>query len=211
MKKIVLFIPLIILILSSCQEEKVVSEGPHEMGALYEEIMNENQAWHISKVESDKPRTFEFSYLKLDDEGFPLGIDTVSIKSDNWLSQFEQASTYDPNNYKTGVLVKLDFSYSSVFTSSMYLYFKLPNMEEFETTSIGASKTVDDLATFEMDVSMLHKYFYGYHNLNMTIDQEDDKETWTNFKASREKISFQVDKVYRDTTYTVNVELIPAN
>jgi hypothetical protein len=211
MKKTVIYISLVILILSSCQEDTVVSDGPHEMGAIYEEIMNENQAWQISKVESDKPRTFEFSYIKTDDEGFPLGIDSVFIKSDNWLGQFEQASTYDPRNYRTGVLVKFDFSYSQMFTSSMYLEYKLPNMEEFETISIGESKTVDDLTTFEIDVSILHKYFYGYNNLNMTIDQEDDKETWTKFKASREKISFQVDKTYRDTTYTVDVVLIPAN
>jgi hypothetical protein len=211
MKKTLLFIPLVVVLLvTSCNEDPIISNESNELGIEYEAIMNEGRAWRLTKVESSKPREFQMSYVKKED-GFPVGIDTVTITGTDWLSQFNEASTYDPANFRTNVLTKLDFTYYQTLTSSMNFSYKLPDEDEFETTGLGNSKSPQDLTVFEVDLSMLHKYFYGYHIDNRTTDQEDDKETWTDFKATENKISFQVQKIYRDTAYLVNVELEAVN
>jgi hypothetical protein len=205
MKKTLLFLPFVALLLvAGCTEEVVVGkENP--LAADYESIMDGERVWRISKVESDKPRNYVYTYFKNTDDF--IGYDTVRVKGTDWLSQMEEvANAYEDFPFEG--LVRFDFNaYNGIYLADLILDTKSPKAEDFSTVDIGESIEPGDYSTFNIDPGKSHELFYGYI---ISGKEWDDHEVWNNFSASPSRISYQVEKVYNDTTYLVNVELTPA-
>jgi hypothetical protein len=205
MKKVRLFFPLVVLLLVSCtkDDEPDFELGVSELGKKYESILTKNRAWRVSKVESDMPRHYIHTYFNPE---IPK-MDSVDLTGTNWYEQMQQADIEDPHFPLERVFMFAFNAKSRIYSASLNLYAKDDEDEEFEFIQFGNSLSEEDYTIFNIRLSTEHISFYGYHNQDTSVPR--NPEVWKNFKAEQDRISYQVEKVYNDTTYLVTVELVP--
>lgn len=208
MKKALLIFPLFVLVIvSSCKkdDEPEFDLGTGPLAKKYESILTDNKAWRVSKVESDKPRHFIHTYFNPDISA----MESVELIGTDWFAQMQQVNLIDPQfPLERPVMLKFDAK-SGLFAAQMDLYAKDMDSDEFEFIQFGQSAAIDDYTTFNMRLSSTHISFYGYHNQDRKLPLEP--EVWKNFRAEENLITYQVEKVYNDTTYLVHVELVPTD
>lgn len=201
MKKVSLFVSVIFAaLLYSCTEDPVIVRDD-TLGEDFERIMDGNRAWTLSKVESDKPRFYTYSYFH--PELWELV--TEESKSSDWLSQMRPCLNSDPIYIKykamtgTSSLEVPDLiDFNSVYGSGGKC-----GQDSQEINQRASGVSIEKYNTYEFTLTGANSRLYGYEPNGI------DEEIWRDFQVTENRISYVTEKVYNDTSYTVSVELVP--
>lgn len=175
---------------------------------VYESIMDGEKRWKLGSVISDIPR--EYVYTEFNTETFEF--DTTRSVSTDWLSQMPACRNDDPFtlNYLGGVDL-----YGESVPDNIHIRLESGIGEqcsdiEDEHTFYGSGSSVVKFDQYKMRLSAVHDRFYGYTITSTNPQNEEDKqELWTNFKATPDLISYEVDKKYKSQVYQLKVTLVP--